>query len=511
MNQGPTDPETRGADGALRDNASELQRTLSELERRRWHLWVVAAVLLLAISTAVVILLGGGVVDTELPDSPALPWGFLGVSVAFLLYVADQERTTRRMTRALFEQRDHAASLEARVDDLTTLVDAARTVNSVLAPEEVFEVLLRSAMELAGASSGAVFLRIREQLMVAVSTGEQAPSRGSHVAVGTGPAGRAVETGEPQVVGGGVRDGQRVPSGVCAPLVVKGRRVGVLAVERDRTAPPFGPTDVSAVVLFAEHAAMAVANASRFEQERSRVEQLVDAAEQRAEFTARLVHDLRSPLVSMLGYARLLRDRPEELGPERRDMAFESLFQQGDRLQNMIDEVLTSASAEAGAQMRREPVEIRDLLEEARKLGITLGATRSDARTIVVEGAEDAGVVWGDPEALRHILSNLVENALKYSTAGSPVTLRASRSDHEVRLSVADQGRGIDPDSLGHVFERFRQHGQGGGGVGLGLYIVRTLVQAHGGAVEVESELGEGSEFTVVLPVRAEDRVPADA
>ena len=485
-----------------------IRATLAELERRRWHLWLVTAVLLLAISSAVVILFGNNLSELGIvPDSPALPWGFLAVSVAFMLYVAEQERTMRRMTHELFDQRDRASKLQTRVDDLTTLVGAARTVNSVLAPEEVFEALLRSAMELAGASSGAVFLRVRDVLTVAVSEGDEAPTRGSRIAVGDGPVGRVVGTGVPQVVGGGRReDGTRVPSGVCAPLVVKGRRVGVLAVERGTDAPPFTEADVSTVVLFAEHAATAVANASRYEQERARVAQLVDAAEQRSEFVARLVHDLRSPLVAMIGYAQLLRTQPEKMSGAQREQALTGLTRQGERLQMMIDEVLTSASIEAGAQMRREPVDVSRLLGEARDLVRSLGAARAEDRLIEVVGADEPAVVWGDPEALRHVFANLVENAVKYSPADTPITLKVEPGPHAARVHVIDRGFGIPPDALPHVFERFRQSGQSaGGGVGLGLYIVRTLVQAHGGRIEVSSEPGVGSDFVVTLPVRSDD------
>ncbi len=498
---------------AVDDAERQLQTTLAELERRRWHLWVVAAVLLLAISSAVVIVLGGDLSGlTVIPDSPGLPWGFLAVSVAFLLYVAEQERTMRRMTRALFDQRDRATKLQTRVDDLTTLVGAARTVNSVLAPEEVFEALLRSALELAGASSGAVFLRVRDVLTVAVSEGDQAPVRGSRIAVGQGPVGRVVETGEPQVVGGGLReDGSAVPSGVCAPLVVKGRRVGVLAVERSGDATPLTTADVSTVVLFAEHAATAVANASRYEQERARVAQLVDAAEQRSEFVARLVHDLRSPLVAMLGYAQLLRAQPAKMSPTQRLQALDGLTRQGERLQMMIDEVLTSASIEAGAQMRRERVDVSQLLVEARDLVRSLGAARAEDRLIEVDGVDDETVVWGDPEALRHVFANLVENAVKYSPPDTPISLRVERDEHAARIHVVDRGFGISADALPHVFERFRQSGHSSsGGVGLGLYIVRTLVQAHGGRIEVSSEVGVGSDFVVILPVRADDGSPWD-
>jgi signal transduction histidine kinase len=108
----------------------------------------------------------------------------------------------------------------------------------------------------------------------------------------------------------------------------------------------------------------------------------------------------------------------------------------------------------------------------------------------------------GDAEALRHVFANLLENAVKYSPPGSPIHVGLVREGDEVRVDVSDRGSGIPAQDLPHVFERFRQvSGTRRTGVGLGLYIVRTLVTAHGGRVSVDSEVGEGSTFTVSLPV----------
>lgn len=484
--------------------------TLQELERRRWQLWVVAGLLILSVSAAVVLVLGAGVAtELSLAESPGLRYGFLGVSVAFLLYVADQERTFRRITRTLFESTEAAEALQARIDELTTLLSAARTVNSVLAPEEVYSVLLRSALDLAGASTGAVFLRVGDHLTVAVAAGENAPGPGARIRVGDGPIGRVAMSGEPEIVGGGEgADGRRRSSGVSAPLVVQGRRVGVLAVERAPEAPAFTAAEVSTVMLFAEHAATVVANANRYEGERTRVEALADAAEQRAEFLATMVHDLRSPLSAMRGYAQLLRDRDDRLTGPQRSSALEGLHAQGGRLDRMIDEILASSSVEAGAELPREPVDLGAVLEEARRTLTSVAHGHGDGRVIELRDRENAGVVTGDPEALRHVFVNLVENAVKYSDPGTPVSIGVERGSDHVKVHVVDRGHGIAKEDLPYVFERFRQSSKpSAGGVGLGLYIVRTLVQAHGGRVTANSEVGTGTVFTVTLPIRDEAKI----
>lgn len=473
--------------------APDPSEGLAQLERRRWQLWAVAGVLLVAISVAVVVAFTGGETPELVGTTPMLRYGFLGVSVAFLLYVFDQERALRRLNRALFEQHERSAALEARIRDLRTLVSTARTINSVLAPEEVYRVVLDAALELSEADTGAVLLRVGDQVTVAVSQGEDAPAPGVSIPVGEGPIGRIVERGDIELTGEG-------PSGVCAPIVVRGRRVGALAVERTQGQPPFGDRDLSAVRLFAEQAASAVANANRFEQERSRVEALVDAAEQHTEFVARLVHDLRAPLSAVNGYAQLVRDRDDRLTGDQRKQALDSIVEQAGRLGRMIDEVLSATSVEAGASLRREPVDLAAVLKGTIETANAVVVARNDDRTVTFEEEREAGSVLGDPVALRHVFLNLVENAVKYSPAGSPIVVRAEDRGSEVAVHVSDRGVGIPREDLPHIFERFRQSSSGHAGVGLGLYIVRTLVQAHRGHVEVRSEVGQGSTFTVALP-----------
>jgi signal transduction histidine kinase len=118
--------------------------------------------------------------------------------------------------------------------------------------------------------------------------------------------------------------------------------------------------------------------------------------------------------------------------------------------------------------------------------------------------------VWGDPTALHQVLSNLVENALKYSSLGDRVRVVVSEDSRQAVLEVNDEGQGIASDRLTTIFDRFRQAGSlpssSVSGFGLGLYIVKNLVEAHRGEIEVDSEHGSGSTFRVLLPKRSETR-----
>ena len=127
-------------------------------------------------------------------------------------------------------------------------------------------------------------------------------------------------------------------------------------------------------------------------------------------------------------------------------------------------------------------------------------------RLFRLAGADQRVIVYGDAEALYRVFENLVENAVKYSPPGAPVEVAVEQRAHEVRVVVSDHGDGIPSEEIESVFERFRKSERTvAGGVGLGLYIVRVLVNAHGGRVWVDSKPGFGATFTVSLPIRADE------
>jgi hypothetical protein len=147
--------------------------TVETVERRRAHLWLVAGVLLLACSTVILLLFVEGELDSLLDEIPTLRWTFLALSVAFILYVIDQERRLRRLTAALIEERVLTSALQARITDLATLTRIGRVVNSVLTLREVLETILDALFELTNARSGSVMLLDGTELEVAASAGER--------------------------------------------------------------------------------------------------------------------------------------------------------------------------------------------------------------------------------------------------------------------------------------------------------------------------------------------------
>ncbi len=230
-------------------------------------------------------------------------------------------------------------------------------------------------------------------------------------------------------------------------------------------------------------------------------EELRALKEQRQELLREVSHDLRSPLTAIQGQAQLLQ---RFLGMsdkvERSRQSAEAIFSSAKRLNAMIQDLVDAGRLEAGLlQMVPQPVDLRSFVQDLlRRASDTLDTSRINS-TI----AEGTGRVLADPVRLDQILTNLLSNALKYSSPEDQVTLEARREQDQVIVTVADRGVGILPEELPHIFDRnFRsKRPRKAERMGVGLFIVRMLVEAHGGSIWAESEPDHGSRFSFTLPV----------
>ncbi|MDX1510075.1 MAG: PAS domain-containing sensor histidine kinase [Nitriliruptorales bacterium] len=216
-------------------------------------------------------------------------------------------------------------------------------------------------------------------------------------------------------------------------------------------------------------------------------------------------HDLRSPLTALIGNAQtlelLLADRLEE----RDRLLLERIANAGSRMAMLIDDVLEFSSIEAGTlAMSRQPTDLLLLIAEAIR-DHRAAASAKDIRLRLTRDFE-GGPILLDPVRMRQVVDNLVSNAVKYGDPGSTVRIEVSDRDDSVALVVADQGQGIAEDELPNVFVPFRRTSSQPTGnetsTGLGLSIAKSIVESHGGRIEVASRPGEGATFTVMLPRR---------
>jgi signal transduction histidine kinase len=224
--------------------------------------------------------------------------------------------------------------------------------------------------------------------------------------------------------------------------------------------------------------------------------ELHDLETARDDLVRMVSHDLRTPLNAILSQAHMLRLEPAEPGRVRERAL--SIARNCERMGSMIQDLLEATLLEAG-QLRMAPVEL-DLAALARDVVERHHGALPVERVRVEAGR--AVAAYGDAERLERILVNLLSNALKYSSPAGEVTVRVERADRAATLTVADRGVGIAPEDLPHVFDRFfrARAARQPEGLGLGLYITRLLVYGHGGRIDVESQLGCGSTFRVLLP-----------
>jgi len=230
-----------------------------------------------------------------------------------------------------------------------------------------------------------------------------------------------------------------------------------------------------------------------------------DANRVKDEFLAVLSHELRTPLNAILGYTRLMRGNM--LPPDQIGRGLETLERNARWLTQIVDDVLDVSRIVSGKiRLNVQHVELAGILDNA----IATAQPAADAKKVRLQCMIDprAGPVSGDPDRLQQVVWNLVSNAVKFTPKGGQVQVRLERANSHIEIVVADTGIGISPEFLPLVFERFRQADSGptrkAGGLGLGLAIVRHLVEMHGGTVHAASPgEGQGATFTVRLPVRS--------
>jgi signal transduction histidine kinase len=221
----------------------------------------------------------------------------------------------------------------------------------------------------------------------------------------------------------------------------------------------------------------------------------------KSDFVAVLGHELRTPLTVMKGYLRTLLHRGDDVDTRVREMALRAIDANAERLQRLIEDVLLISSVESGrASLHLEEVDVARLAANVASQRVTIRRPRREV-TLTADAAK-----------VEQVIRHLLENALKYSEG--PVTVEVADHGEEVEVAVVDTGPGIFSGDVPRLFERFfqldgaatRQHG----GTGIGLYVSRRLVEAHGGRIWCESRLGVGSRFAFTLPRWSEEQVTGD-
>jgi signal transduction histidine kinase len=402
-------------------------------------------------------------------------------------------------------------ALGRRVDVLEAANRCARALGSSLVVEEAFGAFIREVRGVVPFDRIAVVLREGDQLEVLATAGLGAgevfppgtsrPVAGS-IFVSIEP-GRTVyrpdmsdqlHPEEAELVGLGLR------SRLTAPLLVGSGSVGLISFGR-REPDAFNSEEVELVSLIGRLAATAVQNIRAYDAEHRTVEELRRLSALRADFVSLVSHELRSPMAAVIGAAQTLEQRWRGLSHEQRASFLALIAGETSRLADLIEDVLDTSRIEGGTfTYRFDDVDIGELAEEA-VASASVGQDEVSVRAVV---RRPLPTVRGDRMRLRQVLANLIDNAVKWSSSGESVEVDVSATNGRVVIGVRDRGPGIPRDEHGMIFEKFGRAtgGAGRSGTGLGLFIARSIAEAHGGTVKVRSMPGEGSTFTLVLPAQ---------
>jgi PAS domain S-box-containing protein len=324
------------------------------------------------------------------------------------------------------------------------------------------------------------------------------------------PLAAALATGQPQCVaqlaGRGLPGGawpERAREAVVLPVLVAGREVAPLVLIAG--ASPRRALEDDYLAFFeslAAHMGRAVASAEALESERRRAQALAELDRAKTAFFSNVSHEFRTPLTLMLGPVRDVLAKPADEAAADTRATLEIVHRNGQRLLRLVNTLLDFARIEAGrAQAAYEPTDLAALTAE---LASNFRSACERAGLLLAVDCPPCGEAWVDREMWEKIVLNLLSNAFKFTLQGG-ITVRLARDDSAFRLVVRDTGTGIPEAALAHVFERFHRvegaRGRSHEGSGIGLALVQELVKLQGGSIHVESRLGEGSAFTVRIPV----------
>ena len=389
-------------------------------------------------------------------------------------------------------------------EDADPLRDVVRRMAAGSDSEALLSVLCDTALEICGASGSAVARLAGADGIVVAAAGAEAPASGTMFHVADSLAGNAlrsrtliVEQEDPQLAWPVLSNTENIGDVAVAPLIAGDQPVGLLCAWHTANCPAFSVRDRNRLRALADHAAVVLVKARLLEEAQV-------AAHAKGVFLATISHELRTPLTALTGYGELLADEIlGPLSPHQSDMV-DRMRSVTHQLAVMVDELLTFSALEAGREtVRITDVSVVEIFDAV--LTVVEPLARQKELRLSVQLPERPPMLHTDADKIRQIVVNLVGNAVKFTDHGE-VDVNVSRRNGELSIAVRDTGIGIREADRARLFQPFTQLDSGltrrHGGTGLGLYNSGRLAQLLGGRIDVASQPGAGSTFTLVVPIR---------
>ena len=418
----------------------------------------------------------------------------------------------------------YAIERKRREREMETFTTVATALRAAPCRADMLPVILSQALSLLKADGAALAMRdpISGETVVALARGAWEHWTGLRLPGGAGISGQVIAAGLPYRAADVLNDSRLARPDLigdlvcvaCVPLITQEQGLGALWVgrktSRDAEPRPIDDGELRLLAAIADIAANALHRAGVMETLEQRVaertRELAEANEQlkeldhlKSKFVSDVSHELRTPITNLNLYLNLM----EHGKPEKRAYYLTTLRQQAGRLAGLIEDILDLSQLEQeNAPVVFSPVDLNEVVGQT----VATHQARAEAAglRLTFEPGDDLPAVRGEPGRLVRVVTNLLGNAINYTSEGS-VDVATQRLDGHVCLQVRDTGIGIEPEDIPHLFERFyrgRRASQSNiPGTGLGLGIVKEIVELHGGKIEVSSQVGQGSNFTVWLPL----------
>jgi signal transduction histidine kinase len=425
---------------------------------------------------------------------------------------------------ATLEQRvmDRTHELSESLEQQTATAEILQVISqSPTNVQPVLDVVVKAAIRFCGAPDAVIALRDGAEVVVAAHEGP--------VSIETRRLGTRLPLNRSSTMGRAIVDGETIhfpdlaaldpveygmarelgrdlgfSSTLAAPMVREGTAIGSILLRKPDPGA-FTARQIELLETFAAQAVIAIQNVRLFTEIQEKSRQLEVASQHKSQFLANMSHELRTPLNAILGYTEMMSDGLYGNLPEKATGVLERVQTNGRHLLGLINDVLDLSKIEAGQfTLAIEEYSAADMVSTVVAATESLARTKGLALTTKIAPGLPTGK--GDARRLAQVLLNLVGNALKFTDKGG-VEIGAARTDGRFEFSVSDTGPGIAEPDQKRIFDEFQQVDNSStrkkGGTGLGLSISRKIVELHGGRIVVQSELGKGSTFTVVIPVDA--------
>lgn len=379
------------------------------------------------------------------------------------------------------------------------LLEVTRTLTSTLELPELLQTIIAAAAELTDTEAASILLldaNSGQLRFEATSNAEAIQMENIMVPLEGSIAGSIFSSKQPLIINDTAADPRHfrkvdlqtaflTRSILGVPLISKDKPIGVLQALNKKNDLPFDDSDVQTLETLAAQAAIAIVNARLFQQ---------------SDLIAELVHELRTPLAALTATSHIL--LRGDLPVERRVEFVNTIGEETDRLATMTTEFLDLAKLESGrARFERQVFEIAELVHEC----VAIVIPQADSKDVAIhEQLFGLPPVRGDRGKVKQVLLNLLTNAIKYNCASGHIYLVGEALERRLKVAVRDTGKGIPPESLPRIFEKFYRVPDSEGwsqGTGLGLAIAKRIVESHGGKMVVESSVNVGTTFSFSLPL----------